>query len=807
MADRIKLRRGPKSKMDLNVYELGYVTDSNEQRLYFNNGSMVPIPNQQDITSLKKSVAGIPDMTKQLNNMGNPSLLINGNFNNPVNSRGQAEYTSATNCLDKWGQTTSTFTTSIQNGFIRNQGKQISLRQYIEGTKQIFKQGSVFTISAKVKCDANREIKFSYIDNVTNKSVGNECPWLTAGTEWKIIKCTVTVTASAVNELRFAISTSWTETAAVTLDIEWIKLELGPVATPFIPRLYEEELALCTVNNVNNPNLFINGNFKNPVNQRGKTEYTANDYCIDRWSKWSATFTTSIQNGFIRNKGTWINLYQYIEGIQKILKRGTVFTMSAKVKCEKSRGVKFTYFDHTADKSIGEACPEITVGTDWQVISRTVTVNVDTVNQNTSFTIEASWNEADTATLDIEWMKLELSPFATPFVPRLYEEELALCQMNSASNPNLLINGYFQVWQKGTSFTGANVYTADRWKTNFNATVTNINGKAHVKANEQFGGLIQFIDFEDMKPSIQGSAITGTIKLNVISGSVDFVVQFIPKSSAPNITKTINVKNGVNSLTITAPNNLDDYKTFECLVYGNPNSEYEIEYMKVELGSVATPCIPRSYGEELALCQMKTHFDNAGLHEINDCHALGLEIGKQYLVNDKALNRPTSDNMWYTIEIKKAFDDNFMMFAYPLNNPSMNYYFCVYTPTGWGEWKDAANTKTLTFTGANLLNGWKIREDSPLFAPKLTISGNMANLALQLQVQSVTLTANGSVPFNIPVGYRPSHTAEVTGHTNTYKFISYDVATNGDLRIWLPQPGTQLTVGDFIPINITYSIK
>ena len=53
MPDRIKLRRGSKSKIDLNVYELGYVTDPNEQRLYFNNGSIVPIPNNKDITDIK----------------------------------------------------------------------------------------------------------------------------------------------------------------------------------------------------------------------------------------------------------------------------------------------------------------------------------------------------------------------------------------------------------------------------------------------------------------------------------------------------------------------------------------------------------------------------------------------------------------------------------------------------------------------------------------------------------------------------------------------------------------------------------
>ena len=68
MPDRIKLRRGPKSKIDLNVYELGYVTDQNEQRLYFNNGSIVPIPNNKDITDIKTELtktANISNKNKQ----------------------------------------------------------------------------------------------------------------------------------------------------------------------------------------------------------------------------------------------------------------------------------------------------------------------------------------------------------------------------------------------------------------------------------------------------------------------------------------------------------------------------------------------------------------------------------------------------------------------------------------------------------------------------------------------------------------------------------------------------------------------
>lgn len=65
MADRIKLRRGPKNKIDLNVYELGYATDSTEKRLYFNDGSMVPIPNEKDINDIKAELTEATNVSNQ----------------------------------------------------------------------------------------------------------------------------------------------------------------------------------------------------------------------------------------------------------------------------------------------------------------------------------------------------------------------------------------------------------------------------------------------------------------------------------------------------------------------------------------------------------------------------------------------------------------------------------------------------------------------------------------------------------------------------------------------------------------------
>ena len=65
MADRIKLRRGPKNKMDLNVYELAYATDSTEKRLYFNDGEMVPIPNEKDINDIKTELTEATKVSTQ----------------------------------------------------------------------------------------------------------------------------------------------------------------------------------------------------------------------------------------------------------------------------------------------------------------------------------------------------------------------------------------------------------------------------------------------------------------------------------------------------------------------------------------------------------------------------------------------------------------------------------------------------------------------------------------------------------------------------------------------------------------------
>nr|DAZ83093.1 MAG TPA: hypothetical protein [Caudoviricetes sp.] len=59
-----------------------------------------------------------------------------------------------------------------------------------------------------------------------------------------------------------------------------------------------------------NPNLLDNGFFGNPVNQRGKTEYTGIGYTIDRWRSWTDVFTFDVADKGIKISET---IYQYSE--------------------------------------------------------------------------------------------------------------------------------------------------------------------------------------------------------------------------------------------------------------------------------------------------------------------------------------------------------------------------------------------------------------------------------------------------------------------------------------------------------------
>lgn len=150
-------------------------------------------------------------------------------------------------------------------------------------------------------------------------------------------------------------------------------------------------------------------------------------------------------------------------------------------------------------------------------------------------------------------------------------------KVGALSNPNLLINGGFTVWQRGESFTiprtgyGTGKYTADRWRvwanadsTGGNITVTRADDGMHIEAAGAGFASYRFEEAEVKK--LSGKTVT-------LSQSVDGVV-----SSAVRRFPTTGILN------VTLP------------VSGT------INWIKLELGEEATPYVPKGYGEELLAC-------------------------------------------------------------------------------------------------------------------------------------------------------------------------------------------------------------
>lgn len=150
-------------------------------------------------------------------------------------------------------------------------------------------------------------------------------------------------------------------------------------------------------------------------------------------------------------------------------------------------------------------------------------------------------------------------------------------KVGALSNPNLLINGGFAVWQRGESFTiprtgyGAGKYTADRWRvwanadsTGGNITATRADDGMHIEADGAGFATYRFEEAEVKK--LSGKTV-------MLSQSVDGVV-----SSAVRSFPTTGILN------VALP------------VSGT------INWIKLELGEEATPYVPKGYGEELLAC-------------------------------------------------------------------------------------------------------------------------------------------------------------------------------------------------------------
>lgn len=179
-----------------------------------------------------------------------------------------------------------------------------------------------------------------------------------------------------------------------------------------------------------NPNLLINANFRNPVNQRNKGSYsytsgdTSKVYTIDRWWLNGVGASLTFNDGYMR--------------------------VSLPAGCDFGQGLEIKYTDFSS----------VTVSVKFRndSIVKTATLNgLSSMSESTEAFVNLTTNVkvgffvfghgiymflrpiSGTVTMDIEWIKLENGSAATQFIPKPYQEELFMCHYYY----RILSNGFF----------------------------------------------------------------------------------------------------------------------------------------------------------------------------------------------------------------------------------------------------------------------------------------------------------------------------------------------------------------------------
>ena len=189
----------------------------------------------------------------------NNNLLINSNFKNPVNQRGVTTLGDGTlgYWLDRWRLTLPKGKATLNEEYISltltKSGLYVELEQLGEFPEQYL--GKTVTLSMKARIPVGAKVKLRLLNLMKDNSSEREEVVIEGTGEWEVNKVTMTFNGLDSQHLRLAdivFCEDWSETSGYkeatkdyTLDIEWVKAELGSQATPYVPRLYAEELQLC----------------------------------------------------------------------------------------------------------------------------------------------------------------------------------------------------------------------------------------------------------------------------------------------------------------------------------------------------------------------------------------------------------------------------------------------------------------------------------------------------------------------------------------------------------------------------------
>lgn len=206
----------------------------------------------------------------------------------------------------------------------------------------------------------------------------------------------------------------------------------------------------------------------------------------------------------------------------------------------------------------------------------------------------------------------EPSEVGTPLNKELFDSIGSdIDSLKSIPSNNLVVNGDFQVWQRGTVFDGpSGSYTADRWKAVGQRVWANASGNmtcTELTSGDAIGnmGIVQYVDTD--KSRLVGQKVTLSVKASATS---NVTAQLCIGYNQINV-KSITLTSSSTVYSITATVTEEMFAPNGCLYIQAPmklssnvtGATMHIAWVKLEVGDVATPFVPKSYAEELSVCK------------------------------------------------------------------------------------------------------------------------------------------------------------------------------------------------------------
>ena len=351
----------------------------------------------------------------------NPNLLLNPDFK--VNQRGKSEYGydgGDRYTVDRW-KLQANLTLTVHSDYVT-----VSRHDPTSNSHTGFRQelnipdDTSVTLQACVKGNGSFTLFHNGFSGTAEMQVQDTDGWV-------VVKCTGYGASDAGVLLRGT---------ATSLDIKWIKLELGAVSTPFVPPNPLEEALKCGslenaeqqifygdgvwANAPSNPNLLDNPDFK--INQRGKTKYIGTDgatKAVDRWYLSRQGIDLEVQSDGVVITSTdsvFPHFRQRLENPTRFANK--TLTLSAEVEWVNKNEDNFVRLGIAQQEYSNWVIKDFTGG----VISMTVTteLGVSAVSVIIMGTLPAS--------VKVKWVKLELGAVATPYVDPDPSLELLKCQ-------------------------------------------------------------------------------------------------------------------------------------------------------------------------------------------------------------------------------------------------------------------------------------------------------------------------------------------------------------------------------------------